>query len=81
MDPGLVWLFYGYRRHQSLIKQPNPGHKALAELAQRNPNFLCLTQNVDSECNHISAMATPSSVSEHPSAKKSQISRREQVIH
>jgi NAD-dependent SIR2 family protein deacetylase len=53
MDPGLVWLFYGYRRHQSLIKQPNPGHKALAELAQRNPNFLCLTQNVDSECNHI----------------------------
>jgi NAD-dependent deacetylase sirtuin 5 len=47
MDPGLVWLFYGYRRHMSLVKTPNPAHRALAELAKRNPNFLCLTQNVD----------------------------------
>lgn len=46
-DPGLVWLFYGYRRHMSLNAEPNNGHKALAELAKKNKHFLCLTQNVD----------------------------------
>lgn len=49
MDPGLVWLFYGYRRHMALNAKPNAAHYALAELAKRNNNFLCLTQNVDSE--------------------------------
>lgn len=48
-DPGLVWLFYGYRRHMSLTAQPNTGHKALAALARCNKEFLCLTQNVDSK--------------------------------
>lgn len=48
-DPGLVWLFYGYRRHMALGVQPNDGHRALAALAARQPGFLCLTQNVDSE--------------------------------
>lgn len=47
MDPGLVWLFYGYRRHMSLVKSPNAAHRALAELAKHNSEFLCLTQNVD----------------------------------
>ena len=46
-DPGLVWLFYGYRRHMALNVKPNPGHYALAALAKHNPDFLCLTQNVD----------------------------------
>ncbi|EGZ67830.1 DHS-like NAD/FAD-binding domain-containing protein [Neurospora tetrasperma FGSC 2509] len=46
-DPGLVWLFYAYRRHMALQAQPNAGHHALAALAKKNPNFLCLTQNVD----------------------------------
>ncbi|KAG6038949.1 hypothetical protein E4U41_003455 [Claviceps citrina] len=46
-DPGLVWLFYGYRRHSSLRAQPSAGHRALAALAKANPDFLCLTQNVD----------------------------------
>ncbi|OAQ74041.1 NAD-dependent histone deacetylase, silent information regulator Sir2 [Pochonia chlamydosporia 170] len=46
-DPGLVWLFYGYRRHLALTSKPNPGHRALAALANKNPDFLCLTQNVD----------------------------------
>ncbi|KAJ4158696.1 uncharacterized protein LMH87_009212 [Akanthomyces muscarius] len=46
-DPGLVWLFYGYRRHMSLKAQPNAGHRALAALAKTNPNVLCLSQNVD----------------------------------
>lgn len=48
-DPGLVWLFYGWRRHLALKAKPNPGHEALAALAKKNPDFLCLTQNVDSE--------------------------------
>jgi NAD-dependent SIR2 family protein deacetylase len=28
---------------------PNDGHRALAKLADKQPGFLCLTQNVDSE--------------------------------
>ncbi|KAK4187229.1 NAD-dependent protein deacylase [Podospora australis] len=46
-DPGLVWLFYAYRRHMALSVKPNAGHHALAALAKKNPDFLCLTQNVD----------------------------------
>ncbi|KAK1759630.1 NAD-dependent protein deacylase [Echria macrotheca] len=46
-DPGLVWLFYGYRRHMALNAAPNPGHDALAALARTNSNFMCLSQNVD----------------------------------
>lgn len=48
-DPGLVWMFYGYRRHMALNVKPNPAHYALAALAEKNKDFLCLTQNVDSE--------------------------------
>lgn len=48
-DPGLVWLFYGYRRHMALKAEPNPGHYALAALAkQQQASFRCMTQNVDS---------------------------------
>ncbi|KAI1363404.1 DHS-like NAD/FAD-binding domain-containing protein [Xylaria arbuscula] len=46
-DPDLVWLFYSHRRHTALQVAPNPGHRALAELARKRPEFLCLTQNVD----------------------------------
>ncbi|GMK56285.1 hypothetical protein CspeluHIS016_0301250 [Cutaneotrichosporon spelunceum] len=46
-DPGLVWLFYSYRRHMALGVSPNDGHLALAKLAASQPGFLCLTQNVD----------------------------------
>lgn len=46
-DPALVWLFYAYRRHMALNAQPNAGHYALAELAKKKEDFLCLTQNVD----------------------------------
>jgi NAD+-dependent protein deacetylase sirtuin 5 len=46
-DPALVWLFYAWRRHMALKAKPNAGHYALAELAKKNENFLCLTQNVD----------------------------------
>ncbi|CAG8950046.1 hypothetical protein HYFRA_00008278 [Hymenoscyphus fraxineus] len=47
-DPGLVWLFYAYRRHKALQAKPNMAHFALAELARkRGDGFLCLSQNVD----------------------------------
>lgn len=46
-DPGLVWLFYSYRRHKALQAKPNAGHYALAELGRRMKEFVCLTQNVD----------------------------------
>jgi len=46
-DPGLVWLFYSYRRHRALQAAPNAGHYALAELARKMPGFITLTQNVD----------------------------------
>lgn len=46
-DPGMVWLFYAWRRHMALKAQPNAGHYALVELAKKKENFLCLTQNVD----------------------------------
>lgn len=48
-DPGLVWLFYAYRRHMAVSAKPNKAHYALAALAEKNPDFLCLTQNVDGE--------------------------------
>ncbi|KAL2879491.1 hypothetical protein SGCOL_005098 [Colletotrichum sp. CLE4] len=46
-DPGLVWQFYTYRRHDALRAKPNPAHYALAELARKVPGFVALTQNVD----------------------------------
>ena len=46
-DPGLVWLFYSYRRHKALQAAPNAGHYALAELSRKKEGFITLTQNVD----------------------------------
>jgi len=48
IDPGLVWQFYLWRRHQALLAQPNNGHKALAKLAEsKSRSFITITQNVD----------------------------------
>jgi NAD-dependent deacetylase len=47
-NPALVWEFYSQRRAQGAKAEPNPAHRALAEL-ERNLGerfFLC-TQNVD----------------------------------
>ncbi len=49
-DPGLVWLFYSYRRHKALQAKPNAGHYALVELSNKMPGFITLTQNVDGKC-------------------------------
>ena len=46
-DPELVWRWYDGRRRQVLAAEPNPAHLAIAELEQRFPDFLPITQNVD----------------------------------
>ncbi len=47
-DPALVWRFYSARRRQAREAEPNPAHRALAELEARlGDRFLLVTQNVD----------------------------------
>jgi NAD-dependent deacetylase len=46
-DPELVWQWYRERRQRIRNAQPNPGHEAIAKLAQRADEFLLVTQNVD----------------------------------
>jgi NAD-dependent deacetylase len=46
-DPHLVWEWYEWRRNLVAKAEPNPGHRALAELERRIPGFTLVTQNVD----------------------------------
>lgn len=46
-DPELVWEWYCWRRAILARAQPNPGHRAVAELEARYKDFLLVTQNVD----------------------------------
>jgi NAD-dependent deacetylase len=46
-DPRHVWEWYEWRRKLVAEAEPNPGHKALAELERRIPDFTLVTQNVD----------------------------------
>jgi NAD-dependent deacetylase len=46
-DPKLVWEWYEWRRKLVGEAEPNPGHRALAKLEERAPNFTLITQNVD----------------------------------
>ncbi|MCC6191091.1 MAG: NAD-dependent deacylase [Anaerolineales bacterium] len=46
-DPKLVWEWYAWRRRLVSQVTPNPGHYALADLAQRVPRLTLVTQNVD----------------------------------
>lgn len=46
-DPKLVWEWYDWRRSLIAKAEPNAGHRALAELEKRAPNFSLITQNVD----------------------------------
>lgn len=46
-NPQLVWEWYTWRRALIAQAQPNPGHRALAELERRTPDFTLITQNVD----------------------------------
>lgn len=46
-DPSLVWEWYEWRRQLVGEAEPNPGHRALADLEKRVPGFTLVTQNVD----------------------------------
>lgn len=46
-DPRLVWQFYNHRRHMALKAAPNKAHLALAKLAEKRPDFLAITQNIE----------------------------------
>lgn len=47
-DPAGVWAFYSARREAGAKAQPNPAHKALADLeAKLGDRFFLCTQNVD----------------------------------
>ncbi|MDP2999744.1 MAG: NAD-dependent deacylase [Bryobacterales bacterium] len=46
-DPRLVWEWYDWRRGLIAHAEPNAGHRALVELAQRVERFTLITQNVD----------------------------------
>ena len=46
-DPELVWRWYEWRREMIRAARPNPGHIALAHLANRVPRLTLVTQNVD----------------------------------
>ncbi|OGP82474.1 MAG: NAD-dependent deacylase [Deltaproteobacteria bacterium RBG_16_54_11] len=46
-NPQLVWEWYDWRRGIIGKAEPNPGHKAIAEMEQIFPYFSLITQNVD----------------------------------
>lgn len=46
-NPRLVWEWYAWRRELVSQAKPNPGHLALAEMAQYVPRLTLITQNVD----------------------------------
>ncbi len=46
-DPGLVWRWYMDRLDALQRVSPNPGHYALAQLADHVPRLTLITQNVD----------------------------------
>jgi NAD-dependent deacetylase len=46
-DPKRVWQWYEWRRGLVRQAEPNPGHRALVELARRVARFTLVTQNVD----------------------------------
>jgi NAD-dependent SIR2 family protein deacetylase len=50
-DPVLFWHFYNHRRHIALRAKPNPGHYALAKLAELK-DCLAISQNIDGEKSH-----------------------------
>jgi NAD-dependent SIR2 family protein deacetylase len=45
-DPALVWGWYEWRRMKVLGAKPNPGHLAIAELAERVPRLTLVTQSI-----------------------------------
>ena len=46
-NPGLVWEWYAQRKRIMADVQPNPGHRALAQMEHLFPRFAIITQNID----------------------------------
>ena len=46
-DPKLVWEWYDWRRNLIKPLHPNAGHKIIASIEQKKPDFNLITQNVD----------------------------------
>lgn len=46
-NPKLVWEWYTWRRNEYANAQPNPAHYTIAAMEQHYPEFLLITQNVD----------------------------------
>jgi len=46
-NPERVWQWYQHRRHVLDHVEPNPAHRALAQLESLVPEFTLITQNVD----------------------------------
>jgi len=46
-DPKLVWEWYDWRRNIIADKQPNPGHKTIAEWKNLFSSLYVITQNID----------------------------------
>lgn len=46
-DPALIWRWYRWRREMVAAVEPNPGHYAIARLAELVPRLTLVTQNVD----------------------------------
>jgi len=46
-NPKLVWEWYNWRRTIIFAKEPNPGHKVLAEWEKTFASFVLITQNID----------------------------------
>jgi len=46
-DPEKVWDFHDKRREMVASKEPNPGHRLLAAVQERQPGTKIVTQNID----------------------------------
>lgn len=46
-EPKKVWEWYQWRREKLPLVQPNPAHKAIAEMERYFDNFLLITQNIE----------------------------------
>ena len=46
-DPAFVWSWYEHRFGVAAAAEPNPGHRAIAELEQLLPKVVVITQNID----------------------------------
>lgn len=46
-NPKLVWEWYDWRRNLIKPLKPNKGHKVIASIEKKKPNFTLITQNVD----------------------------------